>query len=299
MGKDKAILEWIRIFEKIYSNADSKRTPEILWIGTMAHCSAMGEAIRRVNFEDLLNSATHAFCWICSYVGKCNTLKDNVFSIDDCLSGIVAFKYPLQCGHCFETPCHCSPKEMDAKKDKSAIYEKLLKLRRKVKYETFGISEWQDTFNTIYGNNIHMLTLDNIGFHFLEEVGEAAMAVRMLDQLKSVSIGNGFLKSISTIEGLVTEWNNHKKIIESVNYTSKDEGMLRARIIDAKVHMVIEIADTFSWFCSILNKVKTIYEINKLEFKPFEERLDEEYIKDGTPKCPTCGNTECSCVFFL
>lgn len=299
--ENRTILDWIKIFGEIYSVPDSKRTPEVLWIGTMAHCSAIGEAIRRINFNDLLKSATHAFCWMCSYVKKCNDIKGSVFSLEDCLSGIVALKYPNLCGHCFESPCHCVPAKMDAKSDKPAIYEKLLEHRKKVGYEKLGISQWQATFNEIYGNHIHMLTLESIGFHFLEEVGEAALSVRMLDQLKSTSsriVDKKFLKEVSTIEGIINKNSEHYEKV-SIDYSSKQAEKIRARIVDAKIHMVIEIADTFSWFCSILNKVKSISDVNGMKLPSFEERLKEEYIKaDGSLKCPTCNNSRCSCVFF-
>jgi hypothetical protein len=299
----RTISDWTKVFHDLYSSADLKRSPEQIWVGTMAYCSQIGEAIRRVDFLDLLKYAAHAFCWMCSYVNKCNQLKDDIFSFNDCLSGMVSLKYPLKCGHCKSSPCKCSPEEMDRIEDKAAHYEALLKERRKTNFKIFTISQWQETFREIYSGKVHILTLDGVGFHFLEEAGEEALAVRMLSQLRRVvdegikGVDKGFFNKVSTVEGIVENYKRTKKV--KINYTSKDPKMLQARIVDAKMRIVIEAADTFSWFCSILNKLQSISEENQINLNSLEKTLEEEYFDEkGNVRCPTCKKNPCSCIFF-
>ena len=66
----KTITEWMGVFSQLYSEPDSKRTPEQLWIAVMAHSSSIGEEIRKVHFPRLLKFAAHAFCWLCSFVNR-------------------------------------------------------------------------------------------------------------------------------------------------------------------------------------------------------------------------------------
>ena len=76
----RKVKEWCQELEKLYGQADNNRRPEDLWIATMGHCSAVGEGIRRVSYSDLINSAAHAFCWMCSYVNLFNKTDDLLFS---------------------------------------------------------------------------------------------------------------------------------------------------------------------------------------------------------------------------
>lgn len=301
--KDRKIGEWMKIFSRVYADVDHGRSPEQIWIGVTAHCSKIGEAIRKIHSGDIMYFAAHAFCWLCSYVNRCNELTDDVFFSSECLSGMVSFKYPQVCGLCRDSPCVCEPEKTEKKKDKAADYEKLLRLREKTHFNAFTIAMWQETFGEVYRRQVPLLTLDTIGFHFLEEVGEAALAVRQLSQLKKIldreipGIDRNYLQQLSTVPGVVENYQRHHK--EKIVYGSKEPAMLKARLSDAKVSMMIEIADTFSWFCSILNKLATISKNCDFKLDSLEVVLDSQYFNaDGDPWCPTCENSPCTCVFF-
>ena len=310
--KDKKIKEWTGIFRDIYSKVDSERTPEQMWIAVMAHTSSIGESIRKFAFESLLESAAHTFCWLCTFVNKCNNLRDDIFSITESLGGIVSLKYPGVCGHCRQIKCQCDPVEMEKKINKSAEYQKLLELRRSIlaSFEDYSIDDFTKKFYEIYGGRIHIQTLENIGFHFLEEIGEAAVSIRKLSQLRKITDDNKtrinlpFLKKLSTVEGIVENYSNYKPP-EKIKYASTDPSMLRARVVEAKMSLVVEIADSFSWFCAILNKLdlisKFIYDHPKKHkiIKPLEQVLTEVYLDSNhNPICPTCGSMPCKCVFY-
>ena len=163
----------------LYSQADSKRTPEQMWIAVMSHTSFIGENIRKVAFEKLVKSAAHTFCWLCSFVNKCNTYQKDIFSISENLSEIVSLKYPLVCGHCRTNVCKCDAEKMDSIDDKTALYKELFGLRKVIlpSVRPFSIKDWRENFHRIYAGRIHIQTLESIGFHFLEEIGEAAFVL--------------------------------------------------------------------------------------------------------------------------
>lgn len=303
----RSIKEWMQIFSELYSGVDSKRTSEQMWIAVMAHSSSIGESIRKVSFAELLKSAAHTFCWLCGFVNHCNTRKDDVFSFTELLCEMVSLKYPLVCGHCMQKPCGCFPPEIDKVRDKAAQYGKLLEQRKGVlkSVRAYSIDDWKKAFRDIYGGQVHILTLDSIGFHFLEEVGEGVLAVRKLGQLRSIvdkgipGIDLSFLNELRTAGRIVRQYKEYYQPERGIDYTSLDTDMLKWRIIDAKIVMIIEIADTFSWFCSIMNKLDDIAAHSGFTLPSLEEKLNQEYFDDqGNARCPTCGNKPCSCVFF-
>lgn len=303
----KTITQWMEAFSKLYSEPDSKRTPEQLWVAVTAHSSMIGECIRRYHFKKLLQYAAHTFCWLSSFVNRCKSTDSPMFSVSESLSEIVSLKYPRACGHCVSKPCKCHPTEMDKIDDKAAHYERLFEERKGVikSVEHYTIRDWKNTFASIYGEQVHILTLESIGFHFLEEVGEGATAVRKLGQLKRVAsektegIEASFLEELNTVEGIVKNYTVHKTQDGNIDYVSREADMIKWRIAEAKMSLVIEIADTFSWFCSILNKLDSISDNCDLRLPTLEEKLNSEYLDNsGQPKCPTCEKDTCQCVFF-
>lgn len=283
-----------------------------MWIAVMAHTSKIGESIRKFSFESLLKSAAHTFCWLCSFVNKCNALQNDVFSIKESLSGIVSLKYPCACGHCKKNPCSCDPVSMEAKADKSAAYKELLGLRINylASFEGYSIDQCKEVFYQIFGGKTHIQTLENIGFHFLEEVGETAVCVRQLSQLRKITkdtrtgIDLDFLEKLSTVEGIVENYAKYRK--RDIDYASTSPDMLRARVVDAKMGLVVEIGDSFSWFCAILNKLssisRSIYDQpddHPEILRPLEQVLNSEYLdSQGKAKCPSCKNNPCKCAFY-
>jgi hypothetical protein len=314
-AKKGSIKEWMNVFLDLYSKADQQRTPEQMWIAVMAHTSSIGENIRKVAFEKLLNSGAHTFCWLCSFVNKCNRLEnDDLFSISESLCGIVSLKYPDKCGHCGHSPCDCDPVKMEDEEGKLARFKFLLEERNRNldAYEGYSIKDYRDMFLGIYKGRLHIQSLESIGFHFLEEIGEAAVSVRQLSQLRKIAcdketgIDSSFLRSITTAEGIVENHFRHHKNPKEIKYYSKEPDMLKARVVNAKMDLVAEIADSFSWFCAILNKLdrisKSIYDKPEEHdtLKPLESVLYDVYIDPETKKaiCPSCHNSPCKCAFY-
>lgn len=311
----RSIKDWMELFKELYSQADSKRTPEQMWIAVMAHTSSIGESIRKIAFESLLKSAAHTFCWLCSFVNKCNSLpEDDMFSISESLCGIVSLKYPNACGHCTQSPCGCDPVKMEREQNKSAKYTELLERRKRDwgSFKNYSIESYGKMFYAIYYGKLHIQTLENIGFHFLEEIGEAAVSVRQLSQLEKIAedtstgIDSAFLKQLTNVEGIVENYVKYGTKPKDIDYASRNPDMLRSRVVNAKMDLVSEIGDSFSWFCAILNKLdsisKSIYdhpEENPEIVKPLEQVLNNEYLDSaGRGICPSCKSNPCKCVFY-
>lgn len=308
-AEEMTVSDWMKVFSKIYADVDSKRSPVEMWVAATAHFTKLGEAIRSMHFSDLMKSAAHAFCWMCSFVLACQREKGTVFHLNESFSDIVTCKYPLVCGYCRERSCHCNAPQMDSAKDKAASYEKLLEIRQGLYNapDKYSVSRWRSTFKTIFGQNVHMLTLEAIGFHFLEEAGEELTALRGLKQLEHVlkrqieGIDDAFIEKLATYEGIIPLYRRHGGPKPEMH--KSDPENIRNRLVIAKMDMFIEFADTFSWFCSILNKVESIAQNCKdnncrLTQNAFLEKLMQEYLPDSSPACSSCRKCPCECVFY-
>jgi hypothetical protein len=317
--ENRPITEWMEVFSDIYSEQDSTRQPEQIWIAVMHYSSSIGESIRRVAFESLLSAAAHTFCWLCSFVNRCKTLKDDIFSIHETVCGIVSLKYPGVCGHCKQKPCQCDPVKMDKERDKAAEYRDLFDRRSRIlaSFQGYSIDDARKMFDEIYSGRTHLQTLENIGFHFLEEIGEAAFSIRNLSQLRKITdagitgIDLDFLRQLSTVEGIVENYMKYSKkrkdIDKKTYYTSKEPDILKARIVESKMGLLIEMGDSFSWFCAILNKLNSIamslFDDPKKHpdiIMPLDKVLINEYFdpNTGNARCPTCERKPCECLFY-
>jgi len=307
------INNWAEALGKLYKEPDANRTPEEMWIATMAHCSSIGEAIRKSEYVELMESAARTFCWMLSYSFKCANTDDLLFRCENTFCEMVYLKFPDTCGHCTENPCDCKPIDMDAKKDKAGNYKKLLekwKRDQRAKSIQYTIEDWLKVFDGIYGGRIHLQTMETLGFHFLEEAGEETMAVRKLMQLRGVlhngvdGINEAALRKLVTIPSITEEYINLGKGQLNgkphIKLNSKDKVDIYARIVDAKMDFIVELADLFSFFCSILIKLGRVrIDKNKYFDANLEKALIETYgqLKNGLI-CPVCEKGACECTFF-
>lgn len=171
-GEAITIVEWANMFKNLYAEVDAPRKPEEYWNAVMAHISSIGEAIRRSHYPELLKSAASTFCWLCSYITKCNSSDDLVFHFEDSLSEIVGLKFPTVCGHCEKSPCQCDPAQMDEETEKSAKYKRLYELGREknIDWNAYTISQWLNLLREIYGGRIHLQTMESLGFHRMNAI---------------------------------------------------------------------------------------------------------------------------------
>ncbi len=306
----RTINEWAEGFAKLYEVPDKYRTPEEIWLGAMKHCTAIGEAIRKTDYDELMKEAAHAFCWILSFVKKCNGGNDTIFYCKPGLNEMVYLKYPHRCGRCHGIPCTCDAKKQDEIKDKATRFREAYQELKSENLEKYTIDRWLLDFEKIYGVQNYLQRMDDIGFHFLEEVGEEATAVCKLVQLKGVIDGETpiegvnaeFLKYLGDLGKLIDYYDNIPKDDEKkpkLIFNSREPEVVKNRVVEAKAEMISELADTFSWFCGILTKLKYFEKKYRGNYD-LEERLQAEYdCREGACiKCPTCRKPKCECVFF-
>lgn len=359
MSDVRSINDWMKIFDGIYNHVNLKRTPEQLWIGVSNHCSAIAEGLRSMEFEKILREGAHAFEWMCAFSSRLQSLPPgDVFSFRENLSSMVGMKYPNMCGHCVGNPCACNSVEMDAQEDKPGRYAHLRVEWKRLRtcISEYSLLDWQRVFFKIYRQNTHLLTPEAIGFHFLEEVGEEGHAVRVLSELRGAVkeglVEEDFASRLSEGDALFTEYLKHEgatseeraegislrkrgpkasKEEKALLLTSTTRDNIERRLAVAKIHVITELADTFAWLCSVLNKVWLIAVQNNAWKVPEEYRnvplsqkigvmmasgveisaienaimkeYDKEYDHDGrglTPVwwCPSCRiEKRCSCTF--
>lgn len=352
MPAPHTIHEWMKTFDGIYHDANAARTPEQLWIGVSNHCSAIAEGLRSIEFEKILREAAHAFEWMCAFSTTLQRLpRSDVFSFTENLSSMVGMKYPNVCGHCLGNPCGCNSVEIDAQVDKPGRYAQLQTEwnRHRTSISEYTLRDWQQVFLKIYRQNVHLLTPEAIGFHFLEEVGEEGHAMRVLSELRGVvregHVDGKFVERLSSGDSLSTAYLEHEgpaskerarisasggsealKAEKARILKSHDRKLIERRLSDAKMHVITELADTFAWLCSVLNKIWMIAVQNGAWSVPGEGGLPQsetvgmivgptgdpisaienaivrEYYRDGNtgnaPWCPACmTEKKCSCLF--
>jgi hypothetical protein len=214
-------------------------------------------------------------------------------------------KFPRVCGHCTKSECGCNPFEIDKQTDKAGKYKELYQIWKTCRNLEFSMSDWVFLFANIFGGRIYLSTMENIGFHFLEEAGEEAQAIRGLAQMRGVLDANiegidaEFLERISDIAGLVDAYEKYVPKDTKSKVDSNEPSDIQARLVKSKMDLIIEFADTFSWFCAILFKLNLISQNLENSSYDFEEALELEYGVKGQPlKCPTCKSEDCCCVFF-
>ncbi len=313
----RLIKDWCEDLAHLYKKHDQNRTPVDVWIATMAHCSVMGESIRKAHYEELIAAAMHAFAWMCAFVSRCKATENPLLKCSEDFCEMVYLKYPQKCGLCADDPCNCNPLETEKQKDKPAKYRELHKIWTGVRQRN-DLGWWLNIYRHMYGGRIALMTLETIGFHLLEEAGEEAFALRKLVEMDHVldedleGIDADFLERIAHIDGLVEEYErcqnqsqfekDEKTGKPKLEVTSDDPLHIRARIVHAKMEQVIEFADTFSWFCATLIKLEEIAKNLSVEIDRFdiERRLQKEYGRKGEAlRCPRCKQSECGCLFFF
>ncbi len=311
-SENRLIIEWTEDFAVLYMNKDKYRSPEEIWISSMAYFSQIGESIRRIEYKGLIKAAAHAFCWMCTFISKLNTISDLLFKCENNFCEMIYLKYPQRCGLCTRDKCVCDPFKMDAKPNKAAkyieLYNEYWKVVQGVKFDIPGLVQM---FKSIYGTRIYFQTLENLCFHLLEEAGEEAQAIRELIQLRGIATYNingvdeNFLRKTTTIPGLVKEYEICMKKFDydynKIDFTSNDTDHIKARIVKGKIDLIVEFADTFSWFCALLIKLQFMASNLGVTENPYdlEKFLQIEYGPTGEKlKCPSCKSQECKCLFF-
>lgn len=236
---------------------DLERPVFDIYYHVILHASKLGESLRRELYDDAIHEIGRTTMWLFSLVNKLQTTEtgvDMVFFVSKPLSDIIWSKYPNCCPTCFGrsialpiknggkpenwggklTPCSCLGRLADVEvrnqrlkeDERKFIRDKLREYAKKHKPSDatkLSLSHLQKMFAKVFGANIFLTSIENIGFHLLEEVGEIAEALCGIYTYKS-------RKDVGSEMRL-------NKVLELEN----------------------EIADAFSWLFALAVKLKEIF----------------------------------------
>lgn len=247
--------DFVEVIPTIYKIPDQKRSIWDCWLHANHHASAIGEEIRKNKpGSDLLKEIAVFSMWLFTFLGKTQgemcTKKDGEVRDEESLirvgyqySELLWNKYPSVCPMCFwrrtnddsqseddasfGAPCDCLIHEVESRdqSQKRSHVEKLRAFARKtVDKKPSTVDEWQRMFQSIYQANLRHLTLNDIAFHLLEEMGEVSDAmVRM--------------------------------------YTFREEELVKGEPNWRQVWLEEELADVSSWLFALVIKLDFMREI--------------------------------------
>lgn len=209
------------------------------WLLMTQFTSNIAEGVRKNEYWETSQALADGFRALCMFVNQCTKYNaDAHFLLEPSsaskhlkekppFAGIVCIKFPGVCGQCCGTPCTCGLKRrlLDiAPPDKPFSSEELETHRRlnATGISKYNIGEWSAMFNAIFSEGIYQLSLQDIVFHLMEEVGEVS---------------------------------SHLLELIGLNQTEKGLNKERNEIELIKVNLMAEIADVFSWMNSVSIKL--------------------------------------------
>lgn len=231
-----SLRDWHSEFSFIYGLKDEKRSLQTMWLMVVEDASQVGEGIRTNEYAYALDRIAHTFCWVVSFLSK--TLQPrHVFPAaklgfafaDD----VLWQKYPGVCYRCLKYVCTCQEQETERrisewKSSNDPRLEELPRLRAQLNSKPTNLAGWSELLGRIYGPSHARQSVNEIAFHFLEEVGEVARALREL------------LEYAGTLSPDAIEQPNHE-----------------SRLLKLHIELFAEVADTLSWMFSLTTKISS------------------------------------------
>lgn len=273
--KDINIDRFVKIFADIYGKLDEKRTVEQLWLQVVEESSSIAEAVREGEYPNLTMHIADMFCWFCGFINRIRNAQEEIFKITDDFSSIIWKKFPLTCPLCHSNPCQCLLKREEiqkrSSKEKNKIYEEVLEdANNNIENRFKGLNQLCNMFRRIYKPCYYVMTLEEITFHYMEEVGEVSEHLRKLAAFE-----------LGAKKG--------KKELETV-----------------KKDFQKEIADVFSWLCAIVIKLNNFiddsqkilmtfgYQDSSNIEVSFVDIIKKYYFINSKWRCRTCKRTRCN-----
>ena len=290
--------DYVRIVPKIYGAHDRLRSIWDVWCHTLHHGAAVAERIRKeAPADNLYTEIADLAVWLFTAVQKISgkpgnrksgveTAVETLIRLESTCSDLVWHRYPSVCHLCFArrtaaklrgaslvAPCDCykNPPDARGKDAKRADQRTLRQFSKSVRgKKPKAIDDWQTMFGTIFAQNVQILTPTEIGFHLLEELGEASDAMARM---------------YSYVER---------------DYHIGEPNWRQARLED-------QFADTFSWLFALVQKLNTM-KVSNRELKRRSKGMASTSVTlseiiwrrygsdaDGSFQCPSCHRQVCSC----
>ena len=298
--------EFVSQVRGIYEEKDDARSIWDVWLHANHHASAIGEEARKYQpgdklFVEIADFAMWLFTLLAKITGPFEApvdsqrIQESTVRIKVHFPEIVWNKYPGMCPVCFwrryeagmdmsaagfDEPCDCLLHSVETRKQrKKRIHTKLLRKYAGQHHDDkpASVDQWQKMFGKIYESNLRHLTLSDIAFHLLEEVGEVSYAMSQMYTYRK-------------------------------DFKSREPSW-------RQIWLEEEIADVTSWLFTLVDSLKLMPRIARAFQKYLAKKqvLREEkitlsgiiwrrYGSDDLRKlyCPHCNNTtKCECAIQL
>ncbi|MEM3713059.1 MAG: MazG nucleotide pyrophosphohydrolase domain-containing protein [Thermoproteota archaeon] len=175
--KSWSLDRWVKFFDEIYGERNRGMMNEEIWLHVVEEVAELTEDLRKTHIkprynkkgelEGVLVNFADIFAWLCAFVTRHGSLEE-----------IVWHKFPNICPYCFaDKDCLCIARMSYMDKEER---EKYLETHRKNKNNfPQKLDDWKKMFDRIYGNINRVQSIEQIGFHMTEEVGEVAREIRL------------------------------------------------------------------------------------------------------------------------
>jgi NTP pyrophosphatase (non-canonical NTP hydrolase) len=244
----------------VWAPHDKRRSMLDFWLRVVQHASSLGELVRRGKYNEAKEQLGRLAIWMLSFVAKAQTTEkgfDGLFTIDKPLSDLLWSKYPNCCAACYTRRVTLSPDpekfdgsprecncilvlvETEERHQTRTVEQKQGSKRSRREYADRNSSheahycgltllDLERRFESIFRRNIFALDLEDVAFHFLEEVGEVVEAITQLYTYSKTP-------SNTAAEDLHDRW------------------------LDARLELEEELADAFSWLFAISSKFRDLF----------------------------------------
>jgi NTP pyrophosphatase (non-canonical NTP hydrolase) len=223
--------QWTEEFYRIYGQQNAERSAAELWLGAVRHASRVAEEVRKTDFGRTLEEVAYQFCWLWGFVAWCerSSPAGSPFRSIRGLDEILWWKYPGCCPVCTEARCSCISRKQyidslpaDKRQAIRKANEHVLATKRKSKPPTTLI-EWKEMFGYIYSEANASAGISEICFHLLEEIGEVAQEIFVIDSLEDVKAARDRVRDLegeiadvfSWMFALVVKVQNHFQVVHS------------------------------------------------------------------------------------
>lgn len=155
------------MFKEIYGERNEDKLPEQVFLHLVEEAGELAEALRKDTLKEIVENLPDVYAWLCSFATHSGIELEKA----------VWKKYPSVCPYCGKSKnCICIAHMNYLPEEKR---EEILEAwRSKTENMPKTLEEWLDMFKKLYGDVNQVMHFSDVGFHFMEEVGEVAMAIR-------------------------------------------------------------------------------------------------------------------------
>ncbi|MBU1111152.1 MAG: MazG nucleotide pyrophosphohydrolase domain-containing protein [Nanoarchaeota archaeon] len=184
--KQRSLSDWTNVFNNLYGSGNQFSSAGEMWGNVVSAGSRLAKDLRleRVNARKDENSklvgtlvnVPDIFAWMSAFSQRFGSLEEMTW-----------YRFPGVCRYCLtEENCSCITDKMYMKEQIPDREVRLQELRRERKNYPATLDAWQEMFDRIYGNANRIQTLQQIGLHLIEEIGEVQEEINRRDESKII-----------------------------------------------------------------------------------------------------------------